>query len=1281
MFPTFTGSSRKPRQVNLSGRRNAQQAKVIPGLSTQSHQHSSSLLSAQQQRARREAERRELEAARKIQCVWRGKKDLAVRRALWRKEWDEKYGREFANRKAHDLKEAISATKLFLGFYDRTWSSGKGLKRTGPPQPADDLPRLATLVHALTTDESLISPFLSIEQAESQNLYTLHRLLAILLQTISQLKPADAQSISLLRVILQFIFQLSSLALTVVTNSNYSVTVAPTYYEALSYITVSFDPWKNSDLRKVLYRCLLSPFSAPVPANLSRVVPTIASLYKAFVRFYLTSPNLRDFLGSTDFDKLAASLSLGKLSEAVLDYVEENNKTPNHRTEKIQHLKKSKQAGQRERIQEDGRLWLLAYIIYFFRSAGGNAFDNSKDGNSYIRCLTILLGDTAGEVGSRLDIEDYEMGGSGTGHDLTTITDNSTAGEDIEEELINEAEDDNLGCREKLPLPSFIREQLNTLVEQSSVSSLLSSSPSFTSAEPSGLGAEGGVQAQLLASYALTLLLVFPRKRQEIRMWLYLADTCDGVPAVRYLWEAVKKARLYLDVCEDVRAAVESLKRKRKGQANHDVYRKKPGNESSSIQRSYQHYQGALISKHDSIGATEENDDNDWRVILLFLELYSFLLIVMDDEEFFNAGKNARNNIWQTGGEGSRARDSAPPLGDVKQLTVFLKNLAFAMYWYCEEIMKEDKMRNFGGDMLPAVTSAVNPIRAGELEVAGVRGMGFNFVKGVVTGLLRMIYLRDSRRRFLPQDHWLMTSRFDMEGFIPAVVAEEESRHKLEAEGETNHLDEEQDIPRGSRFENMRRQLHKQQRNHYLAAVAPRLEILQHLPFFIPFATRVQIFREFVTVDQRRRRGGHTDPDAWRAMVAQRPLTRGESRSMLSKHHARIRRDYVFEDAFSEFYQLGEGLKEPIQISFVDKFGAEEAGIDGGGVTKEFLTSVTKEAFAPLKYNLFLENKHHMLYPNPTSIDELRENAREAKYASVEIEVKVTNLLKQYEFLGRIIGKCLYEGILVDINFTGVFLLQWSYGKDGGGAVGNGYRPGVNDLRDLDEELYQGLVTLKNYTGDVETDFALNFTVTSSLSLDRGRTKTITVDLKPNGSNIPVTNATRLEYIHLVSKYRLLIQPRLQINAFLQGLGSIIKPSWLSMFNQSELQTLVGGGDSPIDVADLRKNTIYGGLYVIGDDGIEHPVIQNFWKVMEKDLTDEERRKVLKFVTSVSRAPLLGFGTLNPRFSIRDSGDDQERLPSTSTCVNLLKLPRYKDRETLRRKLLYAVNAGAGFDL
>lgn len=46
------------------------------------------------------------------------------------------------------------------------------------------------------------------------------------------------------------------------------------------------------------------------------------------------------------------------------------------------------------------------------------------------------------------------------------------------------------------------------------------------------------------------------------------------------------------------------------------------------------------------------------------------------------------------------------------------------------------------------------------------------------------------------------------------------------------------------------------------------------------------------------------------------------------------------------------------------------------------------------------------------------------------------------------------------------------------------------------------------------------------------------------------------------------------------------------MFNQQELQVLLGGVNTPIDINDLRQHTNYGGLY---DDG--EPTIVAFWKV------------------------------------------------------------------------------------
>jgi ubiquitin-protein ligase E3 C len=84
--------------------------------------------------------------------------------------------------------------------------------------------------------------------------------------------------------------------------------------------------------------------------------------------------------------------------------------------------------------------------------------------------------------------------------------------------------------------------------------------------------------------------------------------------------------------------------------------------------------------------------------------------------------------------------------------------------------------------------------------------------------------------------------------------------------------------------------------------------------------------------------------------------------------------------------------------------------------------------------------------------------------------------------------------------------------------------------------------------------------------------------------------------------------------------------------------------------------------------------------------TPGEQREFLKFVTSCSRAPLLGFAVLEPRLCIQMAGGvltdgASERLPTSATCMNLLKLPPYTDPRLMRDKLLYAIKAGAGFEL
>jgi ubiquitin-protein ligase E3 C len=189
------------------------------------------------------------------------------------------------------------------------------------------------------------------------------------------------------------------------------------------------------------------------------------------------------------------------------------------------------------------------------------------------------------------------------------------------------------------------------------------------------------------------------------------------------------------------------------------------------------------------------------------------------------------------------------------------------------------------------------------------------------------------------------------------------------------------------------------------------------------------------------------------------------------------------------------------------------------------------------------------------------------------------------------------------------------------------------------------------------------------------------VELLTGGRDIQVTNENVIKYIHLVAHHRLNTQIHQQSLHFLHGFQQVIHSEWIDMFNEHEIQILISGSHEGMDVDDLRKNAHYAGGY---DEN--HPVIEMFWEVIQK-LELKLQQKFLKFVTGCSRGPLLGFKHLEPQFCIQRAGLDDgsqetlDRLPTSATCMNLLKLPPYKSKEVIHDKLLYAITAGAGFDL
>ncbi|GMI70233.1 ubiquitin protein ligase 6 [Hibiscus trionum] len=399
--------------------------------------------------------------------------------------------------------------------------------------------------------------------------------------------------------------------------------------------------------------------------------------------------------------------------------------------------------------------------------------------------------------------------------------------------------------------------------------------------------------------------------------------------------------------------------------------------------------------------------------------------------------------------------------------------------------------------------------------------------------------------------------------------------------------------------------------------------ILKQAPFLIPFTSRVKIFTSQLA-SVRQRQGAH---------------------AVFTRNRFRIRRDHILEDAFNQMSALSEeDLKGLIRVTFVNEFGVEEAGIDGGGIFKDFMENITRAAF-DVQYGLFKETADHLLYPNPGSgmIHEQH--------------------LQFFHFLGTLLAKAMFEGILVDIPFATFFLskLKQKYNY-------------LNDLPSLDPELYRHLIFLKHYKGNI-SELELYFVIVNNEYGEQTEE-----ELLPGGKNIRVTNENVITFIHLVSNHRLNFQIRQQSSHFHRGFQQLMQKDWIDMFNEHELQLLISGSLDSLDVDDLRCNTNYAGGY-----HSDHYVIDMFWEVL-KSFSLENQKKFLKFVTGCSRGPLLGFKYLEPLFCIQRaaggaSEETLDRLPTSATCMNLLKLPPYGSKEQLEAKLMYAINADAGFDL
>jgi hypothetical protein len=106
----------------------------------------------------------------------------------------------------------------------------------------------------------------------------------------------------------------------------------------------------------------------------------------------------------------------------------------------------------------------------------------------------------------------------------------------------------------------------------------------------------------------------------------------------------------------------------------------------------------------------------------------------------------------------------------------------------------------------------------------------------------------------------------------------------------------------------------------------------------------------------------------------------------------------------------------------------------------------------------------------------------------------------------------------------------------------------------------------------------------------------------------------------------------------------------------------------------FQKNAKYDGGF-----RATTPVIVNLWRIVQQELTAEQQRKFLHFITSCERTPVGGMKTV--KIIIQRNGPDSDQLPTAHTCFNILMLPEYRSKDKLKTKLLTALQFSEGFGL
>jgi len=182
--------------------------------------------------------------------------------------------------------------------------------------------------------------------------------------------------------------------------------------------------------------------------------------------------------------------------------------------------------------------------------------------------------------------------------------------------------------------------------------------------------------------------------------------------------------------------------------------------------------------------------------------------------------------------------------------------------------------------------------------------------------------------------------------------------------------------------------------------------------------------------------------------------------------------------------------------------------------------------------------------------------------------------LNYFKFIGRCLGLGIFHRRFLDAYFIVAFYKMILKKK----VV-------IADLESVDAELYRGLTWMLYVilTDDIlcpqsdphcrDNDITDVIDETFTTTEERFG-EMVTIELKPGGADIPVTQENKKDYVDAIVEYRISKRVNDQFEAFMAGFGELIPQDLVNVFDERELELLIGGM-SEIDVYATFSSLVY----------------------------------------------------------------------------------------------------------